>query len=169
MIGGIAIQRTRASGRRPKQRRQYRGALRDGELVCERGAWVVTIAKDGTPSEPVRDASRRLNANIGDLVLVIGDDVAAMRIVGIVAAGWGERWRVETVAGHCADGRALVMSARGLEPRRSAIPRSRSLRTAIAERAREVSGRSFEYKATGVPPGEGTNATPRVRAGTRGS
>lgn len=139
MIGGVATQRTRKPKRRSKQRRQFRGALRAGELACTRGAWVVTIATDGTPSEPSWDAALRLYANRGDVLVVIGDDVAAMRVVGIAEPGWNERWRVETVYGRCADGSVLVMSGRGLQrARRPRKPGRRSLASVIAERARDA-------------------------------
>lgn len=139
MTGGIAKQRAREPKSRGRLRRQYRAVLQAGELVCERGAWTVTIAKDGTPSEPAWDSQRRLYANLGDLLIVCGDDVAAMRIVEVVEPGWRERWRVEAVRGRCSDGRVLVMSAQGLgSVRRARKARGPRLRAVIAKRTLET-------------------------------
>ncbi len=140
LIGGIATHRTRAPQRRPKQRRQYRGTLRAGELACTPGAWVVCIAKDGTPTEPAWDGSLRLRVNLGDLVLVCGgDDVAVLRVTNVIEPGWNERWRVETVCGACRDGSVLAMSARGLQrARKPRKPRRSNLAAIVAERAAKV-------------------------------
>lgn len=134
-------QRRRATKPRPKQRRQYKATLRAGELACTRGAWVVTSDKEGNASEPAWDPERRLYANVDDMLIVCGDDVAAVRVLEVLASGWtGERWRVEVVYGTCRDGSVLVMRG-GSRPKRRKprkAPRRESVAKTVARRSAEL-------------------------------
>lgn len=106
VVGGVAMQRDRVPQRRGKQLRGYIGTLSRGVLSCSGGAWVKTAGSD---DEKHLDKTRKLVANLGDVLIVIGSDVAAVRIVEIVNPGWSERWRVETIYGSCNDGAVVVM------------------------------------------------------------
>ncbi len=105
--GGVMGPRNRTPRKRLKQRRQFRGTVRAGVLTVGRGAYVTTIARDGTPiTENVWDQALRLYANLGDTLILCGADIVAVRIIGVTQRGVVEDWKLSPVA---PDGAAIVM------------------------------------------------------------
>lgn len=101
-IGGLLGPgaRTRKPRKRRKERRQYKGTVKDGVLTLERGCGVTTIDTDGTPvSENVWDAKLRLFVNIGDALIVSRsvDDTFAVKVVGITLRGFVEDLRLAPI------------------------------------------------------------------------
>lgn len=102
-IGGIATQRERARIPRKRMLRAYEGQVVDGTLTIRPGAWV----KEAGTEEPRRwDSRQRLNVNIGDVLVVLGVDVTAVRVTGITSRAYVERL---TIKPEIADGAVRVM------------------------------------------------------------
>lgn len=113
MTLGISVQsQTRAKKPMRGWLRAYPAVLRGGELRCTGGCWEKRAATD-EPKQLI--PSKRLFANLGDRLIVIGSDVAAVVITAITAPGFLETWRVRVIDGQCADGNVQVMATRRMK------------------------------------------------------
>lgn len=109
MIGGVALNHRRSPVKRPRKAgllRAFPAVLTGAELRCTGGAWVKEAGSD-EERRFVRD--EKLSRNIGDGLVVIGDDVA-FAVVTAVSGSWLETWTVR-LSVPIANGNVMVLGA----------------------------------------------------------